>query len=110
MSHSFPRSPTSLRRFPPRPKRTATQRRFVTLLAPLAVATVLLGTSSGGAVAMAQSVSGGLSVPSNSACGASWSMYQHDAHHTADGCSSLGAQPGINLRPAWFFPTVGAVT
>ncbi|HEY1636494.1 MAG TPA: PQQ-binding-like beta-propeller repeat protein [Acidimicrobiales bacterium] len=37
-------------------------------------------------------------------------MYQHDAHHTADGCSAIGPAATPGLRPAWFVPTAGAVT
>ena len=37
-------------------------------------------------------------------------MYQHDASHTAAGCSKLSPSSAPTLHPAWFTPTNGAVT
>jgi outer membrane protein assembly factor BamB len=37
-------------------------------------------------------------------------MYQHDASHTASGCSQLSPSSAPTLHPAWFNPTNGAVT
>jgi outer membrane protein assembly factor BamB len=37
-------------------------------------------------------------------------MYQHDAHHSARGCSSLSTLTAATLHPAWFVSTPGAVT
>lgn len=37
-------------------------------------------------------------------------MYQHDAGHTASGCSQLSPSSAPTLHPAWFSPTNGAVT
>jgi outer membrane protein assembly factor BamB len=37
-------------------------------------------------------------------------MYQHDAHHTANGCSTLAPTTAPTLHPAWFTSTPGAVT
>ena len=45
-----------------------------------------------------------------STCGASWTMYQHDAAHTAQGCSSLNTLRAATLHPAWFVSTPGAVS
>jgi outer membrane protein assembly factor BamB len=37
-------------------------------------------------------------------------MYQHDAHHTAEGCSTVSPTVTPTLHPEWFVPTAGAVT
>lgn len=39
-----------------------------------------------------------------------WPEYQGDPTHAADACSRLDTSSVSSLRPAWFFPTNGAVT
>ncbi|MBV8980324.1 MAG: PQQ-binding-like beta-propeller repeat protein [Acidimicrobiia bacterium] len=43
-------------------------------------------------------------------CVATWPTYQHDARHTANGCSTLSQLSAPTLHPKWFTPTSGAVT
>lgn len=43
-----------------------------------------------------------------STCNASWTMYQHDARHTASGCSTIGQTTAPTLHQAWFDSTGGS--
>ena len=65
-----------------------------------------------GAGILVSSVSPGISsaAVADDSCPASWPTYQHDADHTAQGCSTLSPQTAATLHPAWFASTPGAVT
>jgi outer membrane protein assembly factor BamB len=84
--------------------------RHARLLGALATIIVLVGASGGGAATLMPAGAAEPSAHPSGTCSASWPMYQHDAHHTADGCSSLGPQTSPALQRAWFASMAGAVT
>jgi polyvinyl alcohol dehydrogenase (cytochrome) len=81
--------------------------RFVTRRAAAwaAASTAVLGAV--GATAAVPSLTG---FPGNPApaCDTSWPMFQHDAGHSADGCSSVSQTTAPTLHPAWFDSTGGS--
>jgi outer membrane protein assembly factor BamB len=72
----------------------------------------LLTAGLAGAGIVASSVGSGLAsaAVTGASCPAGWPMYQHDAGHTAQGCSSLSPTSVTTLHPAWFASTPGAVS
>jgi outer membrane protein assembly factor BamB len=64
--------------------------------------------SAGGASALSANTAAPEGPPKG--CSATWPMYQHDASHTASGCSQLSPSSVPTLHPGWFTPTNGAVT
>ncbi|HUY64923.1 MAG TPA: PQQ-binding-like beta-propeller repeat protein [Acidimicrobiales bacterium] len=52
--------------------------------------------------------SGTTGAPSTSSCTAAWPMYQHDAGHSANGCSTVSQLDAPGLHLAWFASTGGA--
>ncbi|HET6965991.1 MAG TPA: PQQ-binding-like beta-propeller repeat protein [Acidimicrobiales bacterium] len=63
--------------------------------------------------ALATAPSAPAPLPTAGACSVptgAWPEYQGDPTHAANACSGLDASTVTSLRPAWFFPTKGAVT
>lgn len=77
----------------------------------IAVGTILAaGLAGAGAVVVGGPHSAVASAAVTGTCPDSWTTYQHDAAHTATGCSTISPVNAPTLRPAWFVATPGAVS
>src|SRR5438874_1302839 len=73
------------------------------LVAVFAATALLSGTASTAALASSEPARPAPPAPPGG-CVPSWSMYQHDAAHTGNGCSTLAPASAPTLHPAWFAP------